>query len=107
MQNQSIDFHELFQQVMLEVRAAWRYRWHALIFAWSVMIVGALLVFSLPNKYESGAQVYADTNALTNPLLRGIAVQADPAARLDVITRTLLARPNLETVADKTGLSLR
>ena len=107
MQNQSIDFHELFQQVMLEVRAAWRYRWHALIFAWSVMIVGALLVFSLPNKYESSAQVYADTNALTNPLLRGIAMQPDPRARLDVITRTLLARPNLETVADKTGLSLR
>jgi polysaccharide chain length determinant protein (PEP-CTERM system associated) len=107
MQNQTIDFHELFQQVMLEARAAWRYRWHALIFAWSVMIVGALLVFSLPNKYESSAQVYADTNALTNPLLHGIAVQPDPRARLEVITRTLLARPNLETVADKTGLSLR
>jgi uncharacterized protein involved in exopolysaccharide biosynthesis len=69
--------------------------------------VGALLVFSLPNKYESDAQVYADTNALTNPLLRGIAVQPDPRGRLDVITRTLLSRPNLETVADKTGLSLR
>jgi polysaccharide chain length determinant protein (PEP-CTERM system associated) len=107
MQNQSIDFHELFQQVMLEARAAWRYRWHALIFAWSVMIVGAVLVFSLPNQYASSAQVYADTNALTNPLLRGIAVQADPRARLDVITRTMLARPNLETVADKSGLSLR
>lgn len=107
MQNQSIDLHELFQQVMLEARAAWRYRWHALIVAWAVMILGALLVFSLPNKYESSAQVYADTNALTNPLLRGIAVQPDPRARLEVITRTLLARPNLETVADKTGLSLR
>ncbi len=107
MQNQSIDLHELFQQVVLEVRAAWRYRWHALILAWCVMIVGALLVFSLPNKYESDAQVYADTNALTNPLLRGIAVQPDPRGRLDVITRTLLSRPNLETVADKTGLSLR
>ncbi|HEX7369040.1 MAG TPA: XrtA system polysaccharide chain length determinant [Rhodanobacteraceae bacterium] len=107
MPNQSLDLHELFQQILLEAHAAWRYRWHALIVAWCVMIVGALLVFSLPSKYDANAQVYADTNALTNPLLRGIAVQPDLNGRLDVITRTLLARPNLETVADKTGLSLR
>src|SRR5579875_287497 len=107
MQKQSIGFHELFQNVLLEVHAAWRYRWQALIIAWCVAIVGALLVFSLPNQYQSSAQVYADTDALTNPLLRGLAVQPDLGGRLDVITRTLLARPNLETVADKTGLSLR
>ena len=107
MQNQSFDLHELFQQVALEARAAWRYRWHALVLAWAVMIVGAVLVFGLPDQYRSSAQVYADTDALTNPLLRGIAVQPDMRGRLDVITRTLLSRPNLETVADKTGLALR
>lgn len=107
MQKQSIDFHELFQHVLLEARAAWRYRWQALAVAWGVMIVGAALVFSLPNQYESNAQVYADTNALTNPLLQGIAVHSDVRHRLQVITRTLLARPNLATVADRTGLSLR
>src|SRR5699024_3192577 len=104
---QSIDFHELFQHVLLEARAAWRYRWHALIIAWCVVIVGALLVFSLPDKYESSAVVYADTNALTNPLLHGISVHPDVRQRLQIITQTLLARPNLETVADETGLSLR
>jgi polysaccharide chain length determinant protein (PEP-CTERM system associated) len=107
MQKPSIDLHELYQQVLLEVRATWRYRWHALVFAWCVMIVGALLVFSLPNKYEASAQVYADTEALTNPLLHGLAVQPDPRARLQVITHTLLSHPNLEEVADKTGLSVR
>ncbi|MGH8233147.1 MAG: XrtA system polysaccharide chain length determinant [Rhodanobacteraceae bacterium] len=107
MQKQSIDLHELLQYVLLEARAAWRYRWHALIVAWCVMIVGALLVFSLPNKYEASAEVYADTEALTNPLLRGVAVQPDVRERLQIITHTLLSRPNLETVADKTGLSLR
>ncbi|MGH8146893.1 MAG: XrtA system polysaccharide chain length determinant, partial [Rhodanobacteraceae bacterium] len=104
---QSIDLHELFQYVLLEVRAAWRYRWHALIVAWCVMIVGALLVFSLPNKYEAGAQVYADTEALMNPLLNGLAVQPNVRGRLQIITHTLLSRPNLEEVADQTGLSVR
>jgi len=107
MQKQSLDLHELFQQVLLEVRATWRYRWHALIVAWCVMIVGALLVFGLPDKYGASAQVYADTDALTNPLLHGLAVQPDVRSRLQVITHTLLSRPNLEEVADKTGLSVR
>ncbi|MGH8192743.1 MAG: XrtA system polysaccharide chain length determinant [Rhodanobacteraceae bacterium] len=107
MQQKSIDLHELYQQVLLEVRATWRYRWHALVLAWCVMVVGALLVFGLPNKYEATAQVYADTEALTNPLLHGIAVQPDPRGRLQIITHTLLSRPNLEEVADKTGLSVR
>jgi polysaccharide chain length determinant protein (PEP-CTERM system associated) len=107
MQKPSIDLHELYQQVLLEVRAAWRFRWHALVVAWCVMIVGALLVFSLPNKYEASAQVYADTEALTNPLLRGVTVQPNPRERLQVMTQTLLSRPNLEQVADKTGLSVR
>ena len=107
MQTESFDLHELFQYVVEEARAAWRYRWKALMVAWGVMIVGALLVFSLPNKYEASAQVYADTDALTNPLLRGVAVQPDVRARLQVVTHTLLSRPNLESVADKTGLSLR
>ncbi len=107
MQKQSFDLHDLFQHLLLEVRATWRYRWHALIVAWCVMIAGALLVFSLPNKYVANAQLYADTEALTNPLLSGVAVRPDVRERLQIITHTLLSRPNLEAVADKTGLSLR
>ncbi|MEO8777593.1 MAG: XrtA system polysaccharide chain length determinant [Rhodanobacter sp.] len=107
MQAQSFDLHELLQYVLLEARAAWRYRWRALIVAWGVMIAGALLVFALPNKYESSAQVYADTDALTNPLLKGVAVQPDVRERLQVVTHTLLSRPNLETVAEQTGLLVR
>ncbi len=107
MQTQSFDLHELLQYVVLEARAVWRYRWRGLFVAWGVMLVGALLVFSLPNKYEATTQVYADTDALTNPLLQGVSVQPDVRQRLQIVTQTLLSRPNLETVVDKTGLSLR
>lgn len=107
MEKQSSDLHGLLQHLLLEVRTTWRYRWHALIVAWCVMIMGALLVFGLPNKYAASAQVYADTAALTNPLLRGVAVQPDVSGRVQIMTQTLLSHPNLETVADKTGLSLR
>lgn len=107
MPKQTIDLNELIQLVRQEARGAWRYRWHALVVAWGVMIVGAILVFGLPNQYEAKAQVYADTQALANPLLRGIAVQPDVRAQLDIITHTLLSRPNLQQVTDDTGLSVR
>lgn len=107
MPNPSFDLNEIIQNVLLEARAAWRYRWHALIVAWCLMIVGTILVFSLPNKYAASAQVYADTEALSNPLLRGVAVQPNVRQRLNIITHTLITRPNLETVADQTGLSSR
>lgn len=104
---QSASMHDLFHHVVEELRATWRYRWHALVVAWLAMLVGGLLVFSLPNKYESSARVYADTESLMNPLLKGLAVQPDVRNRIQLVARTLLSRPNLETVADKTGLSLR
>jgi polysaccharide chain length determinant protein (PEP-CTERM system associated) len=106
-QDKSIDLHDLYQRVLLEVRATWHYRWHALIVAWCAAIVGALLVFGMPSQYVVSAQVYADTEALMNPLLHGLAVQPDVRGRLKLMTQTLLSRPNLETVADKTGLALR
>lgn len=107
MQNTTFSLHDIFQLILLEVRAAWRYRWYALIVAWCLMIVGATLVYSLSNKYVASTQVYADTEALSNPLLRGVAVQPNVRQRLNIITHTLLTRPNLESVADKTGLSAR
>lgn len=107
MAKQTTSVHDLYERVLAEIRATWPYRWHALVVAWCVLIVGGLLVFSLPNIYESGAQVYADTDAMQSPLLRGLAVQPDVNNRLQIITQTLLSRPNLETVADKTGLALR
>lgn len=107
MPKQTVNMHDVLQRLLLEAHASWRFRWYALLVAWFVVVIGALLVFSLPNKYESSAEVYADTAALMNPLLRGLAVTPDVRGRLDIITRTLLSRPNLETVADKTGLSLR
>lgn len=105
-QIQGLDLHGLANRVLAEARAAWRYRWYGLAVAWGLFIVGALLVFSLPNKYQASTEVYADTDALMNPLLKGISVQPDVRNRLEVVTHTLISRPNLETVAHQTGLSV-
>lgn len=99
--------HELYLQIISQVRGAWRFRWYALLIAWLVAIAGWLLVYSLPNQYEASAQVYADTDSLLTPLLKGLAIQPDVHTRVRLMAQTLLSRPNLEQVARDTGLNLR
>ena len=86
--------------------ALWRYRWPAVLFAWLICAIGWTIVFLMPNIYEANARLYVDADAVLTPLLRGIAVDDDPQAQLDILQRTLLSRPNLETLISKTDLDL-
>lgn len=86
--------------------AIWRRRWHALAIAWLVSITGWVIVAALPNKFESTARIYIDTNSLLRPLLKGIAVSSDLNKEVAIMQRTLLSRPNLTEVARATDLDL-
>lgn len=97
--------------ILFEVRAVfeaiWRRRWHALIVAWVLCIGGWITVATLPDKYQSTARIYVDTDTLLGPLLQGIAVSTDLASEVAVMQRTLLSRPNLQQTARATDLDLR
>jgi len=97
---------DTFLEIIMQLRAAWRYRWLAMSATWLIAIVGWAVVITMPNTYESSARVYVDTDSILRPLLRGIAVQTDVGQRLRLMTRTLLSRPNLEKVARETDLDL-
>ena len=87
--------------------ALWRYRWPAVLFAWLICAIGWTLVAMMPNIYEANARLYVDADAVLMPLLNGVAIDADPNAQLDVLQRTLLSRPNIETLISKTDLDLQ
>ncbi|WP_431282810.1 XrtA system polysaccharide chain length determinant [Humitalea sp. 24SJ18S-53] len=87
--------------------AGWRQRWKALLAAWVVCVIGWIGIQLIPNKYESSARIYADADAILATLLRGIAVESSPAGQVEVLQRTLLSRPNLEKVIDRTDLEQR
>lgn len=78
------------------LHAIWRRKWITALTAWAVCVIGWSVVAMLPNKYESYTRIYVDADQLLTPLLRGIAVDVDPAQQLDVLQRTLLSRPNVE-----------
>jgi len=60
---------------------------------------GWVVAYVIPGQYQSEARVYINIEGLLTPLLKGLAVDTEPAQQLDYMHRTLLSRPNLEQIA--------
>lgn len=98
--------HELYEQIISHGRAVWRKRWYAISIAWAFAIIGWVVVYMLPNRYEATARVYVDTQSVLKPLLSGLTVQPNVDQQVTMMTRTLLSRPNLEKVVRTADLDL-
>lgn len=99
--------NDIIEQILGHLQGIWRHRWYALGFAWLICLAGWALVFKMPNQYEVSARVFVDTQSVLRPLLQGMTVQFNPSSQIDLMTRTLLSRPNLEKVARMTDLDLK
>ena len=98
---------QVVDQVIDELRGAWRFRWLAMAAAWLVCIGGWVFVFAMPDMYEASAKVYVDTRTVLKPLLEKLTVQADVDSQLRLVRQAMLGRPQLERVARETDLDLR
>lgn len=98
--------NSLISQIMPFLRILWRQKWIAVGIAWLVCTVGWIGVALMPTKYESSTRIYLDADPLLTPLLRGLAIDTDPARHLDFLQRTLLSRPNLEQLVRLTDLDI-
>lgn len=98
---------QTLDQLLGLLRQVWRGRWTCLAIAWAVAVLGCLVVVLLPSRWESTARIYADTDGMLGPLLKGLTVETDLSRQLDVMQRTILSRPNLERVIDRAGLAHR
>jgi len=99
--------HEQINELYGYLHGLWRYRWFALLIAWIVAVIGWVGVYALPNRYMVNAVVNIDTSSIMKPLLRGLAVETDPAEELNVMTRVLLSRDNLLAVTRETDMDLK
>jgi polysaccharide chain length determinant protein (PEP-CTERM system associated) len=82
----------LFDHIWDETRSCWRFRWIALAAATAVAIVGWMIVFALPDRYEAAASVFVDTHT-----------QQDVDADLNFVRQSLLAGPKLQRIAREAG----
>ncbi len=99
--------HELLEQLLHHLHGVWRFRWYILLVAWLTCAVGWTVIFFLPDQYRASARINIDTQSILKPLLAGLAVETNARQRVELMTRTLLSRPNMEKLARMTDLDLR
>lgn len=97
---------EVLRQLITILRGMWHRRWIGLAVAWVVGIVGAIVVYSIPDRYEATARVYVDTQSLLKPLMTGLAIQPDVNQQVAMLTRTLISRPNIEKLMRTSDMDL-
>jgi len=96
--------HELVGQIMTFVRDIWRYRWHAMVAAWVIVLTGWAVVSRMPDKYTATTRVSVDTATILDPLLKGVMVEQDKSIYIQAMISQLFSRPNLERVTRMAGL---
>jgi len=94
----------LIEQVLNELRGAWRFRRYALAVAWGLCLFGWFVVYAIPDTYQSNARVNVDTRTALRSVVDGLVVNVDVESQLNLVRQTLLGRANLEKVAQEVGL---
>ena len=97
---------EILRQFLIVGGAMWRRRWIGLAAAWVVAIVGAVIVWQIPDRFEASARVYVDTQTVLKPLMAGLAVQPNIDEQIGMLARTIIARPNIEKIMHSANLDV-
>lgn len=95
---------KLLLTVLLHLRAMWKYRWRGLYIAFGVALLSAVIVMTIPKRYEASARIYANTDSILKPLMVGMTVQPDINQRVVMLSRVVISRPNVEHIIQATGL---
>jgi polysaccharide chain length determinant protein (PEP-CTERM system associated) len=98
---------ELFQQLITEIRGAWRFRWWAMSIAWALCLLGWGGVFLLPDEYAAEARFYVNTTTRLDEVMGGVIIESDEASEIDLVRQAMLSRPVLARVTRETDLDLR
>lgn len=64
-------------------------------------------MFFLPDQFQSSARVYVDTQSVLKPLLTGLAVQPNIEQQVEIMSRTLISRPNLEKILRMSDMDIK
>jgi uncharacterized protein involved in exopolysaccharide biosynthesis len=103
----ALNVQGILDDVTDHLRGMWRFRWAAVLISWAVAVAGWFFIYSMPNIYEASARVSVDTNSLLPALTKGLTVSENLMSEVDLVSKALLTRPNLQAVARETDLDLR
>jgi polysaccharide chain length determinant protein (PEP-CTERM system associated) len=97
---------DVLRQVVDYLRAMWLYRWWGLGAAWIIGVVAGIVIFMMPDRYESSARIYVDTQSMLKPLMSGLAFQPNIDQQVVMLSRTLISRPTVERLIQMADLDI-
>lgn len=95
---------ELPRPVIRHLNGLWRRRWHVLAVVWLAALAAWFAIWLVPDKYESRAHVFVQTETILEPVLTGFTARPDYSERVEVMRLQLLTRPNVREVILRSGL---
>jgi polysaccharide chain length determinant protein (PEP-CTERM system associated) len=101
---QGFDIADLPRPIIRYGVGLWRRRWLAAIVTWAAALVGFFALWLVPDKYESRAQVYVQTETILDPVMNGVTARPNYEKRVEVMRLQLLTRPNVEEIIYRSGL---
>lgn len=98
---------EVIEQILDYLKGIWVKRRYIMISTWLICPIAWLYISQLDDVYQSEARVYADTQSILGPLLKGLTVESDSDYQIQLMVKTLLSRPNLERITRMTDLDIQ
>lgn len=100
------DLQQTINMVLDYLRAIWLKKRYIMIFSWIICPLGFIYTLSLPDVYDSEAQVFVDTRSMLQPLLAGLTIRTNPEQEIQMMAKTLKSRSNVETIAREADLDI-
>lgn len=100
------ELEQTIQMVLDFIRGIWIKKRYVMICSWLLCPIGFFYVTTLPDVYESDAQVFVDTRSVLQPILSGLAFGTNPEQEIQMMAKTLLSRANVETIARESDLDI-
>jgi polysaccharide chain length determinant protein (PEP-CTERM system associated) len=98
--------NDIYVQFLLLLRSIWMRRWFALAVSWVVAIGGWAYLSTIPDRFESTAQIFVDTDTVLPRILKGVTVDVNLQRQIQMLQQTLLSRPNVEKAARMSDIDL-
>lgn len=98
---------EIIEQAIDYLKGIWLKRRYIIVSTWLICPLAWVFISQMDNVYESEARVYADTQSILRPLLKGLTVETNPDYQISLMVKTLLSRPNLERITRMTDLDIQ
>ncbi len=99
-----LNLSDLPQPVVRYGVGLWRRRWLVVALAWLAALFGWFVIWLIPDKYESRAQVFVQTENILEPVMSDVTARPDYERRVEVMQRALLTRPNVEEIIYRSGV---